>query len=152
MEEIKVIANNKKAWHEYFIEETYEAGIVLSGTEVKSVRAGQVNFRDCYAAITSNEMFIYGLFISPYEKGNINNVDSNRDRKLLLHKSEIRKLIGKIQQKGFSLVPTKIYFKRNKVKIEIALAKGKKLYDKREDLAKKDAMRHIDMKLKDFNR
>jgi len=150
MESIKIIATNKKARYEYFLEETYECGIALVGTEVKSLRAGNVNFRDSYALIKSGEVYISQLHISPYEKGNINNVDSDRDRKLLLHKSEIRKLIGKIQQKGFSLIPTKIYFRGNKVKLEIALAKGKKLYDKRQDIAKKDARRQMDIKVKDF--
>ncbi len=152
MEDVKIIANNKKARYEYFIEDTFEAGMVLVGTEVKSIRQGNVNFRDCYAMIKHEEVYIIGLHISPYEKGNINNVESDRDRKLLLHKSEIRKLIGKIQQKGYSLIPTKLYFRRSKVKIEIALAKGKKMYDKRDDIAKRDAKRQIDIKLKDFKR
>jgi len=150
MESIKIIATNKKARYEYFIEETYECGIELVGTEVKSLRAGNVNFRDSYAIIKGGQVYISQLHISPYEKGNINNVDSDRDRRLLLHKSEIRKLIGKIQQKGFSLIPTKIYFRGNKVKLEIALAKGKKLYDKRQDIAKRDAKRQMDIKVKDF--
>lgn len=152
MEDVKIIANNKKARYEYFIEDTFEAGMVLVGTEVKSIRQGNVNFRDCYAMVKEEEVYIIGLHISPYDKGNINNVESDRDRKLLLHKSEIRKLIGKIQQKGFSLIPTKLYFRRNKVKIEIALAKGKKMYDKRDAIAKRDAKRQIDIKLKDFKR
>ncbi|MBN2558924.1 MAG: SsrA-binding protein SmpB [Clostridia bacterium] len=152
MEGIKMIAPNKKARHEYFLEEEFEAGISLAGTEVKSLRGGNVNFRDSYATIRNGEVFIVGLYISPYEKGNINNKDPERDRKLLLHKAEIRKLIGKTEQKGYSLIPTKIYFKRNKVKIEIALAKGKKLYDKRHDIADKDAARAIDRKLKSYNK
>jgi len=150
MDNIKIIANNKKARHEYFIEDTFEAGMVLVGTEVKSLRQGKVNFMDSYAIIKKEEVYISGMHISPYEHGNINNVESDRDRKLLLHKSEIRKLIGKIQQKGYSLIPTKIYFKKSKVKIEIALAKGKKLYDKRQDLAKKDAKRQMEIRVKQF--
>lgn len=151
MESIKLIAQNKKARHDYFLEDQFEAGISLAGTEVKSLRAGNVNFRDSYALLRNEEVFIIGLYISPYEKGNYNNVDPERDRKLLLHKYEIRKLIGKTEQKGYSLVPTKIYFKGNKVKLEIALAKGKKLYDKRESKAKRDAQREIDKKIKSFN-
>lgn len=151
MEGTKLIAQNRKARHDYFLEEKYEAGIALSGTEVKSLRAGNVNFRDSYAIIRGEEIFIVGMYISPYEKGNINNVDPDRDRKLLLHKAEIRKLIGKTEQKGYSLVPTKIYFKRNKAKLEIALAKGKRLYDKRRDVAERDAKRSIDRKLKNYS-
>jgi SsrA-binding protein len=151
VEGTKLIAQNRKARHDYFLEEKYEAGIALSGTEVKSLRAGNVNFRDSYAIIRGEEIFIVGMYISPYEKGNINNVDPDRDRKLLLHKAEIRKLIGKTEQKGYSLVPTKIYFKRNKAKLEIALAKGKRLYDKRRDVAERDAKRSIDRKLKNYS-
>ena len=151
MEGIKLIAPNKKARHEYFLEESFEAGISLAGTEVKSLRAGSVNFRDSYAIIRNAEIFIVGLYISPYDKGNINNKDPERERKLLLHKAEIRKLIGKTEQKGYSIIPTKIYFKRNKVKLEIALAKGKKLYDKRSSIAERDAQREIDKKIKSFN-
>ena len=152
MDNIKIIANNKKARYEYFIEDTYEAGIVLVGTEVKSLRQGKINFMDSYAIIREEEAFISGMHISPYDKGNTNNVDSDRERKLLLHKSEIRKLIGKIQQKGYSLIPTKIYFSRSKVKIEIALAKGKKMHDKREAIAKRDAKRQMDIRVKEFKR
>lgn len=151
MEGIKMIAPNKKARHEYFLEESFEAGISLAGTEVKSLRAGNVNFRDSYAIIRNEEIFVVGLYISPYDKGNINNKDPERERKLLLHKSEIRKLIGKTEQKGYSIVPTGIYFKKNKVKLEIALAKGKKLYDKRSSIAERDAQREIDIKIKSFN-
>ena len=152
VEGIKLIAQNRKARHDYFLEEDFEAGISLAGTEVKSLRAGSVNFRDSYAVIRNEEVFIVGLYISPYEQGNINNKDTERDRKLLLHKAEIRKLIGKTEQKGYSIIPTKIYFKRNKVKLEISLGKGKKLYDKRHSIAERDAQREIDRKMKSFNR
>ncbi len=152
MQGIKLIAQNKKARHNYFLEESFEAGISLAGTEVKSLRAGKVNFRDSYAVIKNEEIFITGLYISPYEKGSYNNKDPERDRKLLLHKYEIRKLIGKKEQKGYSLIPTKLYFKGSKVKIEIALAKGKKLYDKRQSQAKKDAQRDIEKRMKSFNK
>ncbi|HHW30334.1 MAG TPA: SsrA-binding protein SmpB [Clostridiaceae bacterium] len=148
-EEIKIVAQNKKAQHDYFIEQTLEAGIVLSGTEVKSIRAGKVNLKDCYASIDNGEVYIIGMHISPYEKGNIFNKDPLRDRKLLLHKYEINKLIGYTQQKGMALVPLKVYFKRGKVKVELAVARGKKLYDKREDIARRDAEREIDRRLKE---
>jgi len=146
---IKVVAQNKKAWHDYFIEQTIEAGIVLSGTEVKSVRMGKVNLKDSYAGIKNGEMFLYGMHISPYEKGNIFNKDPMRDRKLLLHKYEINRLIGLIQQKGLTIVPLKVYFKRGKVKIELGVARGKKLYDKRSDIAERDAKREIDRRMKE---
>jgi len=149
---IKMIAQNRRARHDYFLEEEFEAGISLAGTEVKSLRAGRVNFRDSYAVIRNEEVYIVGLYISPYEQGNINNKDPERDRKLLLHKYEIRKLIGKTEQKGYSLVPTKIYFRRNKVKIEIALAKGKRQYDKRQAIKEKDARREIDKKMKNYGK
>jgi len=145
----KVIAQNKKARHDYFIEQTIEAGIVLSGTEVKSVRLGKVNLKDSYAVVKDGEVFIYGMHISPYEQGNIFNKDPLRDRKLLLHRYEINKLIGYIQQKGMTLVPTQLYFLNGRVKLELGIGKGKKLYDKREDIAKKDAEREIDRRLKD---
>jgi SsrA-binding protein len=148
-EEIKVIAQNKKARHDYFIEQTLEAGIVLSGTEVKSIRQGKVNLRDSYASIENGEVIISGMHISPYEQGNIFNKDPMRDRKLLLHKYEIRKLIGYIQQKGLTLVPIQLYFKKGRVKVEIGVAKGKKLHDKRDDIAERDAKREIDRKLKE---
>jgi SsrA-binding protein len=139
----KLIASNKKARHAYFIEDTIEAGIVLTGTEVKSIRQGKVNIKESYASIENGEVFITGMHISPYEQGNIYNVDPVRKRKLLLHRREIRKLIGETQQKGFTLVPLSIYLKDGLVKVEIALAKGKKLYDKRQTMAKKDAERRI---------
>lgn len=147
---IKKIADNRKARHEYFVEETIEAGISLTGTEVKSLRGGKVNFMDSYAYIKGGEIFLNGMHISPYEQGNIFNKDPERVRKLLLHKSEIIKLTVQVQQKGLTLVPTRLYFKRGKVKIEIGVCKGKKLYDKREDLAAKDAKREIDRRMKGF--
>jgi len=148
-EEIKVIAQNKKARHDFFIEQTLEAGIVLSGTEVKSIRLGKVNLKDCYATIENGEVILSGMHISPYEMGNIFNKDPLRNRKLLLHRYEINKLIGYIQQKGMTLVPVQLYFKQGKVKIELGVAKGKKLYDKRDDIAERDAKREIDRKLKE---
>ena len=148
-EEIKVVAQNKKARHDYFIEQTLEAGIVLSGTEVKSVRQGKVNLKDSYATIENGEVILNGMHISPYEQGNIFNKDPMRDRKLLLHKYEINKIIGYTQQKGMSLIPLQVYFKRGKVKIELAVARGKKLYDKRQDIAERDAKREIDRRLKE---
>ena len=142
----KLIAKNPTAYHNYTIEDTIEAGIVLSGTEIKSIREGKVNLKDTYASIKANEIYIYGMHISPYEHGNIYNKDPLRDRKLLLHKREISRLIGLIKQKGYTLVPTKIYFDRSFVKVELGIGKGKKLYDKRQDLAKKDA----EMKMKRY--
>jgi SsrA-binding protein len=140
---IKVIARNKKAKHDYFIEETIEAGIVLTGTEVKSIRQGRVNLKDSYALVEDGEVFINNMHISPYEQGNIYNVDPVRKRKLLLHKREINKLIGYTTQKGYSLIPLSLYIKNGLVKIELSIAKGKKLYDKRSDIAKRDAERRI---------
>lgn len=148
-EEKRVVAQNRKARHDYFIEQTIEAGIVFSGTQVKSIRAGKVSLKDSYANVKNGEVFIYGMHISPYEQGNIFNKDPLRDRKLLLHRAEINKLIGYIQQKGMTLVPLEVYFKNGKVKIELGIAKGKKLYDKREDIAKRDALREIDRRLKE---
>lgn len=139
----KIIASNRKARHEYFIEDTIEAGIVLKGTEVKSIRQGKINIGESYASIDKGEVFINGMHISPYEQGNIHNVDPIRKRKLLLHKREIRKLIAETQQKGFTLIPLSLYLKNGLVKVEIALAKGKKLYDKRDTIAKKDAERRM---------
>ena len=143
-EGIKIIAQNRKARHDYFIEETYESGIVLAGTEVKSVRQGNVNLRDSYAVIKDGEVFLYNMHISPYEKGNIFNRDPLRTRKLLLNRREIDKLAGYVQQKGYTLVPLKVYLKRGWVKIELAVAKGKKIYDKRQSIAKRDAQRAIE--------
>ncbi len=150
-EAIKTVAQNKKARHDYFIEETYEAGIALTGTEVKSVRQGKVNLRDSYAYIKDSEVFISGMHISPYEQGNIYNEDPLRDRKLLMHKYEINKLIGHTQQKGLTLVPLQMYFKNSRVKVELAVAKGKKLYDKRQDIASRDAKREINRRIKEYN-
>ncbi len=143
MTEQKVIANNPKARHDYFIDDTLECGIALVGTEVKSIRNGKVNLKDSFAMIKDGELYIHNMHISPYEQGNINNKDPMRTRKLLVHKREIQKLIGMIKQKGITLVPLSIYFDRNHVKLELAVARGKKLYDKRQDIAKKDAERRI---------
>lgn len=148
MENIKLIANNKKAYHDYFILDTYEAGIALHGTEVKSLRMGKCSIKESFIRIENGEMFIYGMHISPYEKGNIFNKDPLRVRKLLLHKSEINKMLGKQKEKGITIIPLKVYFKGSLVKIEIGLAKGKKLYDKREDIAKKDVKREVERELK----
>jgi SsrA-binding protein len=148
----KTIVQNRKARHDYFIEEIFEAGIALTGTEVKSLRLGRANLKDSYAAIKNGEVFVYGLHISPYDMGNRFNHDPLRVKKLLLHRFEINKLIGYTQRKGFTLVPLSLYFKKGKVKVELAVAKGKKLYDKREDIAKRDAMREIDRRMKDSSR
>ncbi|AZT89599.1 SsrA-binding protein SmpB [Caldicellulosiruptor changbaiensis] len=151
-DDIKVIATNRKAYHDYFIEETIEAGIELKGTEVKSVRLGHVNLKDSFARVENGEVFLYNMHISPYEKGNIFNVDPMRDRKLLLHKHEINRLAGYVQQKGYTLIPLKIYIKRGKIKVELAVAKGKKLFDKREAIAKRDAELEIRKKMKEYLR
>ena len=144
----KLIANNKKAFHDCFIEDTYEAGIELHGTEVKSIRMGQCSIKEAFLRIINGEMYIMGMHINPYEKGNIFNKDPLRVRKLLLHKSEILKLEGKIAEKGYTLIPLKVYLKNSRVKVEIALAKGKKLYDKRNDIAKKDQKREAEREFK----
>ena len=144
---IKLIANNKKARHDYFVEDSFEAGIVLHGTEVKSLRQGHCSIKEAFIDIDNGEAFIHQMHISPYEKGNIFNKDPLRVRKLLLHKSEIRKLIGATTIKGYSLIPLNMYLKNGKVKVELALAKGKKLYDKRQDMAKKDAQRRIEREM-----
>lgn len=149
---MKVIADNRKARHDYYIEESVEAGIVLKGTEVKSIRAGRVNLKDAYASIDQGEIFIEGMHISPYEHGNINNVDPLRKRKLLLHKRQILKLEQKIKEKGLTLVPLKIYFNNANVKVDLAVARGKKLYDKRAVAAEKSARRDIDRVLKSRQR
>ena len=148
-ESIKTIANNKKAFHDYFIEEKYECGIELAGTEVKSLRLGQVNIKDSYASVENGEVWLKGMHISPYEKGNIFNRDPLRERRLLMHKYEIRKLIGKLKEQGYSLVPISIYLKGQRIKIELALAKGKKSYDKRQSIAEASAKREIERKLKE---
>ena len=143
-EELKLVANNKKAYHDYFIEEKYEAGLVLHGTEVKSLRMGKCSIKEAFIRIENGEVFIYGMHISPYEKGNIFNKDPLRVRKLLLHKSQIQKLIGNSAEKGYTIVPLQVYFSNGRAKIEIGLAKGKKLYDKRQDIAKKDQRREVE--------
>lgn len=148
---IKLIANNKKAYHDYFIEDTYEAGVSLVGTEVKSLRMGKCSVKESFIKIEKGEMIIYGMHISPYEKGNIFNKDPLRPRKLLLHKYEINKMAGKMAEKGYTLIPLKVYFKGSLVKVEIGLAKGKKLYDKRQDMAKKDAKREMEREFKSRN-
>lgn len=145
---IKLIANNKKAFHDYFIEDTYEAGISLHGTEVKSLRMGKCSIKESFVRVDRGEVFIYGMHISPYEKGNIFNKDPLRVKKLLLHRFEINKLTGKMKEKGFTLVPLKVYFKGSLVKVEIGLARGKKLYDKRQDIAKKDHRREAEKEFK----
>ena len=145
---IKLIANNKKAYHDYFIEDTYEAGIALHGTEVKSLRMGRCSIKESFIRPENEEMFVYQMHISPYEKGNIFNKDPLRTRKLLLHKYEIRKIMGQVAQKGDTLVPLKVYFKDSLVKVEIGLARGKKLYDKRESIAKKDMKREAERDFK----
>jgi SsrA-binding protein len=150
---IKLIASNKKAFHDYFIDDVYEAGIVLSGTEVKSLRDGKVNLKESFCRIKDGEVFINNMNISPYEQGNRENpADPTRVRKLLLHREEIAKLIRKVDERGFSLVPTKIYFKDNRAKLEIGLARGKKLHDKRETLKEKEAVREMAKAIKDVRR
>ena len=147
-ESIKLIANNKKACHDYFIEDTYEAGISLAGTEVKSMRMGKCSLKESFIKDEKGELFIYGMHISPYEKGNIFNKDPLRVRKLLMHRYEINKIMGKVTIKGYTLVPLKVYFKGSLVKVEIGLARGKTLYDKREDMAKKDLRRETEREFK----
>ena len=146
----KMIANNKKAYHDYFIEDKYEAGISLAGTEVKSLRMGKCSIKESFVRIEKGEVYIYGMHINPYEKGNIFNKDPLRVRKLLLHKREIRKIEGQIAQKGYTVVPLSVYFSGSLVKVEIGLAKGKKLYDKRQDIAKKDQRREAERKFKNL--
>lgn len=144
----KLVANNKKAYHDYFIDETYEAGVALHGTEVKSMRMGKCSIKESFIRIENGEVFVYGMHVSPYEKGNIFNKDPLRVKKLLLHKYEINKLAGKVAEKGYTLVPLQVYFKNGKVKVEIGLARGKKLYDKRQDIAKKDMRRETEREFK----
>ena len=150
-EAVKLIANNKKAYHDYFIEETFEAGIALHGTEVKSLRMVKCSVKESFVRIEKGEVYVYNMHISPYEKGNIFNKDPLRTRKLLLHKSEIRKMTGAIAQKGYTIVPLKVYLKGSLVKVEIGLARGKKLYDKRQDIAKKDQRREAERNYKISN-
>lgn len=147
-EAMKLVANNKKAYHDYFIEEKYECGIALHGTEVKSLRMGKCSIKEAFIRIEDGEVFVYSMHISPYEKGNIFNKDPLRVKKLLMHKQEINKLLGKIKEKGYTLVPLQVYFSNGKAKVEIGLARGKKLYDKREDIAKKDARREAQREFK----
>ncbi|MBE5848042.1 MAG: SsrA-binding protein SmpB [Lachnospiraceae bacterium] len=144
----KLVANNKKAYHDYFIEDKYETGVALHGTEVKSLRMGKCSIKESFIRIENGEVFIYGMHISPYEKGNIFNKDPLRPKKLLMHKQEIRKLTGQIAEKGYTLVPLQVYFKNGRAKVEIGLARGKKLYDKRADIAKKDQKREAEKEFK----
>ena len=144
----KLIANNKKAYHDFFIDETFETGVVLHGTEVKSMRMGKSSIKESFIRIENGEVFVYGMHVSPYEKGNIFNKDPLRVKKLLMHRYEINKLAGKVAEKGYTLVPLQVYFKDGRVKVEIGLARGKKLYDKREDIAKKDARREVEREFK----
>jgi SsrA-binding protein len=148
----KVIAVNRKARHDYFVEDTFECGIVLAGTEVKSLRAGTVNLKDSYCIIKDGELFVISMHISPYEKGNIFNRDPMRQRKLLMHRREINRLFGLVKQDGYSLIPLSLYFKGSRVKLEMGLCKGKKLHDKRESTARRDADREMDRTLKERNR
>ena len=148
----RMIAQNRKAWHEYFVDEKYEAGIALYGTEVKSIRNGAVNLKDSYCSLKNGELYVLGMHISPYEKGNIFNREPLRDRKLLMHQREIMKLGGLITQKGYTLVPLSLYFSGKNVKVEIGLCRGKKLYDKRDTAAEKQANREMDRRIKDQSR
>jgi len=148
----KIITVNRKARHDYFVEETYECGIALAGTEVKSLRAGTVNLKDSYCSIKDGVMFVVGMHISPYEQGNIFNRDPLRQRKLLMHKREIMKLFGYVKRDGYSLIPLSLYFKGSRVKLELGLCKGKKLHDKRDDAARRDASREMDRAMRDRNR
>ena len=148
---VKIIAQNKKAYHDYFVEEKYEAGVELFGTEVKSIRLGKVNVKESYCDIKDGEVFVIGMHISPYEQGNVFNKDPLRPKKLLLHKREILKLFGLVAQKGYTLVPLQVYLKNSRVKIEIGLCRGKKLYDKRDDMARNDAKRDMERAFKSRN-
>ena len=150
---VKIAAQNRKAFHDYYVEEKYEAGIELAGTEVKSIRAGTLNLKDAYCVVKDGELFVHGMHVSPYEKGNIFNKDPVRTRRLLMHRREIRKLHALVKQDGYTLVPLSVYFKDARVKVEIGLAKGKKLYDKRQDIAKKDQQREAqrDFKIRNFS-
>lgn len=148
-EAMKLVANNKKAYHDYFIEEKYEAGLELHGTEVKSLRMGKCSIKEAFVRIEKGEVYVFGMHVNPYEKGNIFNKDPLRAKKLLMHRSEIHKLEGKIREKGLTLVPLQVYFKGSLVKVEIGLARGKKLYDKRADIAKKDQRREVERDYKE---
>lgn len=147
----KLIASNRKAYHDYFILEKYEAGIELAGTEVKSIRAGRVNLKDAFCQVKNGELFVYCMHISPYEQGNIFNKDPMRDRRLLMHRREIRKLAAEVQQDGYALIPLSLYFKNSRVKVEVGVAKGKKLYDKRAAMAERDTKREMDRVMKTRN-
>ncbi len=149
---IKQVTSNKKAWHDYFVDEKYEAGIELHGTEVKSIRLGQINLKDAYCSFKDGELFVVGMHISPYEKGNIFNKDPMRKRRLLMHKKEILSLFGKTKQDGYTLIPLSVYFRNSRAKVEIGLCRGKKLHDKRDSIAKRDANREIDRVMKSRNR
>ncbi|MCC8076657.1 MAG: SsrA-binding protein SmpB [Clostridiales bacterium] len=149
---IKVVASNRKAYHDYYILEKYEAGIELAGTEVKSIRAGRVNLKDAFCQVKNGELYVYGMHISPYEQGNIFNKDPMRDRRLLMHRQEIRRLYAHVKQDGYALIPLSLYFKNSRVKVEVGLAKGKKLYDKREAMAERAAKRDMDREMKSRNR
>ena len=151
-EEFKVVATNRKAYHDYSIEETHEAGLALTGTEIKSVRAGSVNLKDAYAVIKDGEAWLLNVHISPYEPASRQNVDPDRTRKLLLHRSEINRLMGRVQEKGLTIIPLRMYLKKNRAKVEIALVRGKRQYDKRESIAKRDSDREIQRALKDHGR
>lgn len=145
----RVVAQNKKAWHDYFVDEKYEAGIALFGTEVKSIRNGSVNLKDSYCSFKNGELFVVGMHVSPYEKGNIFNREPLRDRKLLMHKRELAKLLGLVSQKGYTLIPLSLYFSGKNVKVEVGLCRGKKLYDKRDAAAEKQASREMDRRMRD---
>lgn len=149
---VKQVTSNRKAWHDYFVDEKFEAGIELVGTEVKSIRLGQVNLKDAYCSFRDGEIFVVGMHISPYEKGNIFNKDPMCHRRLLMHKKEILSLFGKTKQDGYTLIPLSVYFRNSRVKIEIGLCRGKKLHDKRDSIAKRDANREIDRVMKSRNR
>ena len=151
-ESLKTIAQNKKAYHEYFVIESFEAGIELCGTEVKSIRQGRVNLKDAWCSVDNGELFVKGMHISPYEQGNIFNKDPMRVRRLLMHRREIMRLFGQVKQEGFSLIPLSLYFKGSRVKLQLGLCKGKKLYDKRADMAAKTAKRDIERAVKEHNR
>ena len=151
MEKGKTLAQNRKAWHDYFIEDTFEAGIELAGTEVKSIRQGKVNLKDSHAAVFRGELFLYNMHVSPYEQGNIFNKEPLRTRKLLMHKAQIMRLAGLVQQDGYTLIPIELYLKKGRVKVALALCKGKKNYDKRDAIAKRDAKREIERVLKANN-
>ncbi len=148
---VKIAATNRKAYHDYFIDEKFEAGIELFGTEVKSIRQGTLNLKDSFCIVKNGELWLYGMHISPYEKGNIFNREPERVRRLLMHKKEINKLLARTKQDGYSLIPLSVYFKNSRVKVELGLARGKKLYDKRDSMAKRDAGREMDRAMKEKN-